>query len=181
MVNEEKISKWFTELENEYNSLNKKTWGHDVQGYYVDGNEWRKWATNALVIISTVFKNTSPYYTNFKDAYDKCEGHDKGLQSLSGIFLSAKVAYENGYIFDVEKEISGEIFGDFIAMAKVSLSENHKDVAAVLASAALEDVLKRYARLNDLNVDDESMQTVVAALKSRGLVTGAQKSLLDYA
>jgi len=52
-------------------------------------------------------------------------------------------------------------------------------VAAVLACAALEDALKRLALLNDLDVSDKSMQDVVNALKSKGLVGGAQKTLLD--
>jgi hypothetical protein len=59
------------------------------------------------------------------------------------------------------------------------LEEGNKDVAAVLACAALEDALKRYATLNDLDVQDQSMQQVVGALKSKGLVSGAQKILLD--
>ena len=46
-------------------------------------------------------------------------------------------------------------------------------------SAALEDALKRYARENNLGVDDKVMQEVVSALKTKGLVSGAQKSLLN--
>lgn len=52
-------------------------------------------------------------------------------------------------------------------------------MAAVLACAALEDALKRFAESNGLNVNDKVMQEVVNALKAKGLVTGAQKSLLD--
>jgi hypothetical protein len=79
----------------------------------------------------------------------------------------------------VEKSLSGEVLGDFVALAKVALQEGHKDVAAVLASAALEDALKRYAKQNNLEVNDRVMQDVVSALKSKGLVGGAQKTLLD--
>jgi hypothetical protein len=75
--------------------------------------------------------------------------------------------------------VSGEVFGDFVALAKQALSEGNKDVAAVLACAALEDALKRFALANDLLVSDKSMQDVVNALKGSGLVGGAQKSLLD--
>jgi hypothetical protein len=75
--------------------------------------------------------------------------------------------------------ISGEIYRDFILLAKKALDERSKDVAAVLASAALEDALKRFAQMNGLDVTDKAMQEVVGALKARGLVRGAQKSLLD--
>ena len=71
------------------------------------------------------------------------------------------------------------MFGDFVAMAKHALSDGHKDVAAVLACAALEDTLKRYALVNGLTVDGNSMQDTVNALKSKGLVSGAQKTLLE--
>ena len=60
-----------------------------------------------------------------------------------------------------------------------ALAEGAKDVAAVLACAALEDALKRLALLNNLEVSDKTMQDVVNALKAKGLVGGAQKSLLD--
>ena len=82
-------------------------------------------------------------------------------------------------MFNVDLRVSGEIFGDFVVLAKHAISQGHKDVAAVLASAALEDALKRFASVNGLSVDGQTMQDVINALKSKGLVAGAQKSLLD--
>ena len=79
----------------------------------------------------------------------------------------------------VERTISGEVLGDFILLAKNALKSNNVYVAAVLACAALEDALKRYARANSLNVDEKPMQEVVSALKAKGLVSGASKTLLD--
>jgi hypothetical protein len=45
--------------------------------------------------------------------------------------------------------------------------------------SALEDTLKKFASLNGITITDESMTEVVNALKSKSLVSGAQKSLLD--
>lgn len=64
-------------------------------------------------------------------------------------------------------------------MAKQALNEGNKGVAAVLASAALEDALKRNAKSNGINVDDLTMQKVIGAIKSAGLVSGARKTLLE--
>ena len=64
-------------------------------------------------------------------------------------------------------------------LAKNALANDEKDVAAVLACAALEDALKRYATLNGLDVDGKEMQDVINALKAKGLVGGPQKSLLE--
>jgi len=79
------------------------------------------------------------------------------------------------FIFLLRNEISG----DFVALAKESLREGQKDVAAVLSCAALEDALKNYAIQYSLQVEDKSMHEVVSALKSKGLVSGAQKALLN--
>jgi hypothetical protein len=98
---------------------------------------------------------------------------------MTGVFLAAKSDYEGGYLFRVERMISGEIFGDFVVAAKAALAEGQKDVAAVLACASLEDALKRFGRLKGLQVDGKAMQEIVNALKGKGLVSGPQKSLLD--
>jgi hypothetical protein len=60
------------------------------------------------------------------------------------------------------------VLGGFVAMAKIALGEGHKDVAAVLACAALEDTLKRFGRLNGLDVDDKVLQEVVARSEVQG-------------
>ncbi len=155
-------------------------WRPDSGGsFYASADEWRQWATSAMHLIRAAFGENSPHYTNFRTLYEHCSGYDHDFAALKGIFRGASADYEGGYVFSVEASISGEVLGDFVAMAKLALADGYKDVAAVLACAALEDTLKRFARLNDLNVDDKGLQEVVAALKSKGLVAGAQKSLLD--
>lgn len=141
--------------------------------------DWKRWATSAQSLILAVYGDASPHYQNFVDAFKNCAGYDYEVLALRGIFLSAKDDFDGGYVFNVDLRVSGEVFGDFIALAKQSLSEGHKDVAAVLACAALEDALKRFACINGLSVDGKTMQEVVNALKSNGLVAGAQKAILD--
>ena len=145
---------------------------------YVESGVWQKWATSAESLIGAVCGTQSPYYKNFSMERERCNGDHHEVKALVGIFRSAKEAFDGGYIFDIERDVSAEIFGDFVVLAKRALLEDNKDVAAVLASAALEDVLKRYARSNGLDVDDASMSDVIGAIKSKGLVSGAQKSML---
>ena len=125
-----------------------------------------------------MFGEDSPHYTNFTDAARACGGGESAIESLRGIFRSATEDFEGGYVFNVDLRISGEVFGSLVDLAKRSLADGHKDVAAVLAAAALEDALKRYASVKGLNVDDKSMEEVVNALKTKGLLSGAQKTLL---
>ena len=168
----------FHELEASYGSIPFRAYGHQ-EGSYVPDGQWHKWATSAQNLIRAVFGETSPHYMNFVAMYAKCGGGDSSVRTLKALFQSAKEDFEGGYVFDVDLRVSGEVFGDFVALARRTLSDGHKDVAAVLACAALEDSLKRYAQVNGLEINDKTMQEVVNSLKSKGLVVGAQKSLLD--
>ena len=141
--------------------------------------KWKKWATSAESLIRAVFGTQSPHYMNFAKEFEACSGEKTQVEALQGIFQSARESFEGGYVFDVELTVSAEIFGDFVVLAKQALDEGQKDVAAVLAAAALEDALKRYAKGNGLKVDDATMQEVIGAMKSKGLVSGARKSLLE--
>lgn len=146
---------------------------------YYETAAWQQWATSAQHIIHSAFGEVSPHYRNFSAAYGKCYGWPHEVDALKGIFRAAKADYDGGYAFSMQALISGEIYSDFVSLAKRALAEDGKDVAAVLACAALEDALKRLAVLNGLEVSDKSMQDVVNALKAKGLVGGAQKTLLD--
>jgi hypothetical protein len=169
------IAKRFIELEKEMNNLPRD---RENDKWY-DTASWRQWATSVMNLIKGVFGETSPHYENIQMAYSECNGHERYVEGIKGIFKAAKADFDGSYLFNLQASVSGEIFGDFVSLAKAILQENFKDVAAVLACAALEDALKRYADLNGLDVNNKVMQEVVSAIKSKGLVTGAQKTLLD--
>ena len=173
------FAKRFKELEDSYGGLRFQPNGGGMTGSHVDAGEWKRWATSAQNLILAVFGEQSPHYQNFLQAFQDCSGYDYMIRPLFGIFQSASDDFSGGYVFNVDLRISGEVFGDFVVLAKQALGNGKKDVAAVLACAALEDALKRYATANEIDVSDKTMQEVVNALKSKGLVAGAQKSLLD--
>lgn len=177
MLIQDKITKRFEELETQMGSMRLNRRDNGLDNY--ETAEWRQWSTSALSLIQAAFGENSAQLSNFRHSYDECRGFDYEVDALKGIFRAAKADFDGGYIFSVETAISGEIFGDFVSLAKAALHEGSKDVAAVLACAALEDALKRYASQNGLDVNDKVMQEVVSAIKTKGLVTGAQKSLLD--
>ena len=175
MIND-RFATRFSDLQRELEEMPFMVSRH--MGQYVQSGIWEKWTTSAESLIKASCGTDSPYYRNFVDAIEKCSGYKDEIDKLAGIFESAKEAFDGGYLFDVERDVSAEIFGDFVVLAKQALAEDNKDVAAVLASAALEDALKRYAASNGLAVDDATMSKVIGALKSKGLVSGAQKSML---
>lgn len=152
-----------------------------VSGTYADHSQFQQWATSSMNLLLGVFGADSPHVSNFAIFYKHAGAvaYPSNVEPLKGILKAAKSDYEGGYIFSLRTNLSGEIFGDFIVLAKMCLDEGNKDTAAVLACAALEDALKTYALNNHLDVGDKVMQEVVNALKAKGLVGGAQKSLLD--
>lgn len=174
MITNETIKNRFQELFFRMNSFQKSS-----NRIGIDTKDWEEWANSALTLLKICYSENSTYYKNLDNLYLNFHYFESEVQAARGIFTAAKNDYDSGFYYSLEKQISGEIFGDFIAVAKVALSENNKDVAAVLASAALEDVLKKYAMLNGLDVNDKTMAEVVNSLKSKSLVQGAQKSLLE--
>jgi hypothetical protein len=128
-------------------------------------------------LLIAVFGENSIHVENFKKVSSGI--HQADFESPKAVFLAGKEDYEKGFATSLSKSISGELFGDFVKLAKQCLEEGQKDPAAILASAALEDALKRYAAMNEVEVYDKGMPEVVSALKAKGLIGGAQKSLLD--
>ncbi|MDO8755207.1 MAG: hypothetical protein Q7J80_15020, partial [Anaerolineales bacterium] len=148
---------------------------------YADPEQFYAWGSRALNAIQGVFGKDSPHFVAFeKQMASVSNNHvwDRKLETFRGMFQGAKSDVDGGYLFDMQISFSGEIFGDLVATAKAALSEGQHTVAAVLACAALEDALKRYAQLKGLSVDGQAMEEVVNALKSKGLIGGAQKTLL---
>lgn len=151
------------------------------ESQHASAQEFYAWATSALNAIRGVFGTNSPHYSRFEAEMLKISNNyvsERQFEAFKGMFLGAKSDVDGEHLFDVQTSFSGEIFGDFVATAKAALAEGHHTVACVLACAALEDALKRYAALNEISVEDITMEEVVNALKSKGLVSGAQKTLL---
>jgi hypothetical protein len=169
----------FNELVTAFAALPFRANSDGMSGTNVPTGDWKRWATSAQSLILAVYGEPSPHYQNFIEAFRGCSGYDYDVLAMRGIFLAAKDDFDGGYVFNVDLRVSGEVFGDFVSLAKQALGEGHKDVAAVLACAALEDALKRFAAFNKIDVENKTMQDVVNALKSQGLVAGDQKSMLD--
>jgi len=176
MATKETIQSRFDELANQQIGSNYVK----GLGAVVEAQSWGNWSASALNLVQMVFGLESAHYSQLKKTIESnSSSYYSNAQKAVGIFIAAKSDYEKGCYISLEKMVSGEVFGDFIAAAKKSLDEGNKDVAAVLACAALEDALKRFAKANSLNVDGKDMTEIIAALKSKGLVGGAQKSILE--
>lgn len=142
----------------------------------------------SISLAAMLYGNTSPQVKAVEAAQTKtfAGGYPSASRTavmsakseLKGMLSSMRSEVEQGLIKSIRAEASGEVIAYFLILAKLAIEENQKDVAAVLACAALEDSLKSHARLNDLKVNDKDMSQVIGALKSAGLVKGAQGRLL---
>lgn len=177
MNSRDTVNRRFQELEKQMQELKKTPVGGGGITWYAP-EHWQAWATSVLSLFDSAFGRSSVHFEIFARLHEGKRG-DVDVDAAKGVFQAAKSDWEGGYVLSLERTVSGEIFADLVTLAKEALSYDNQPAAAVLACAALEDALKRFAVSKGLDVSDKVMQQVVAALKSKGLVSGAQKSLLD--
>lgn len=120
------ILKRFEELQSQSNSLPFRPNSGGMSGSHVPAGIWEQWATSAQSLIRVACGESSPHYTNFVDAFGRCSGYDHHVKVLQGIFSSAREDFRGGYVFNVDLRVSGEVFGDFVAMAKRALGDGYK-------------------------------------------------------
>ena len=129
--------KRFRELDDQFSTVPFHGYPGATSGSYAQRSDWLKWGTSVQNLILASFGETSPHYQNFVSAMDRCTNDKTDVETLHGVFRAAREDFEGGYVFSVDLRVSGEVLGDFVALAKQALAEGYKDVAAVLASAAL--------------------------------------------
>lgn len=151
----------------------------DMGTTWAEAQPWHQWATSALDHLRRTFGDSATHSQHFERIYSKRQHGQQEVDAARGVFEAAKADYDRGYLFSTQAVITGEVLGDFVQLAKAALDEGCVPVAAVLASAALEDALKRLATREGLSVEKASMAEVISALKSKGLIGGAEKTVLD--
>jgi hypothetical protein len=93
------------------------------------------------------------------------------LHELKGILSSFRADIVNGLVERLEVEARGEIYSSLITIAK--------DAAAVLATAALEDALKKYALSHGADVDTCDMSAVISKLKTMSLLHAPEAKIVQ--
>ena len=101
------------------------------------------------------------------------------ISELRGILTSFLRDLNSGLVQRLENEARGDVYADFIALSKECLESGSKDVAAVLACAALEDSLKKHALSHGLDVGDDDMSNVINNLKANSLLKKPEAKILQ--
>jgi hypothetical protein len=98
--------------------------------------------------------------------------------SLRGVLENTKEELEGGLIASIVDQVAGEVIGDLLSLAKTQLRSGYKDVAAVLATAALEDAMKRKAAEYGIKVEGKTLDSIINALKAKEFLKGSQAPIV---
>jgi hypothetical protein len=104
---------------------------------------------------------------------------DNMIKQCQGILKSYKDDIENGILGRLKLDYQGEVFADLLSSAKAAVDNDVREVAAVLAAAALEDSMKKIAESIGLNMDGKELSEVTNALKAAGSFSSTRASLVS--
>jgi hypothetical protein len=138
-------------------------------------------------IAASIYGPNSPQVQAVKDASARVQKYNWSEQlknaalvlELRGILTTIADEIHNGLLRSIRDEARGEILADFIVLAKETLDRGAKDVAAVLACAALEDGMKRFAERIGIDAEGKALSDVVNALKASGSLSAPQGRILQ--
>ena len=142
-----------------------------------------------VALLTSVYGPGSRQERVLVGAFDK-SNKDEGLPShnipkdmppvVRGTLLALKGDVEAGLVGSAERRGEGTVLSDMLGLAKEANGlegDGHKNVAAVLAAAAFEDVLRRMGA-TFAGVDGRpDLQDVVTALKRKDVIKGPSVSV----
>ncbi len=154
-------------------------------GSYNRGNfDEAMYGIHSLIVI--LYGSSSEHlkmYNGFKDFYIKASLDKQAafrLQtSLIGLLKSIQFELDNGILKSLESQTRGEIFGDFISLAKELIDNNHKESSVVLACGALEECISKFVQMNNLELSQNGLTENINLLKSKGLLKGTQSGVIQ--
>jgi len=157
--------------------------------YWVPKNripEFRAWLTSALNLIHVVSPPDGPLVKECDSLM--AEGHLKqGVPSnilvlMLGLLGGAKDEWDHGLLRKIEYIVAGATFDDFLDHAADYHRGNKKIEASILASAVLEDTVKKIAQKNEVETSGKTLDPLVDDLVKANVVTSVKaKSIKAYA
>jgi hypothetical protein len=129
----------------------------------------------------TAFRNQISAYNTSKQ-YSPYTAIVATATASIGSLKSLKREVEEGLVGNLRREVTGEILGDFLQLAKVTLdegTENSKNVAAVLAAAAFEDTVRRLGATFCGISTPEGLPAILAELKKADVLKGSQVGVVQ--
>lgn len=176
----EKITERFDELIEQGRELSSKI-GTDSRGrpkYWVDEAQislYQEWLSSVSNLLRVVTQRDSHYFKEV-DRLMKQPERSGGIPTsvvmkMSGLLTSAKTEWSKGMLREVEYIIAAETFDDFLDHAAHYHKANKKIESSVLASAVLEDTIKKIAIKNSMEAKRKNLDPLINELVKHGVFT----------
>ena len=137
--------------------------------------EFRAWLSSATTLIHFVAPNGKPLIQECeKIMSNKDLGGgipSKVLVQMLGLLIGAKDDWECGFLGKIEYIVSGATFDDFLDHAEDYHKGNKKVESSVLASAVLEDTVKKICNKNGIEPSGNSLDDLITKLAQAEILT----------
>ena len=136
---------------------------------------YQTWLFSASNLIRVVAPKDSHYF----DECNRLVTHEdmatgissRIVQKMFGLLISAQTEWSKGMLKEIEYVIAAETFDDFLDHADSYHKAGKKIEASVLASAVLEDTIKKIAVKNSIKTKGRTLDPLIDDLKAAGVFT----------
>jgi hypothetical protein len=138
-------------------------------------------------IIGILYGRDSMQWSAFQENVSRPIGNVHSATSRGTVVQLALGALHNilteldaGLIGSIRQQAAAEVLADFVALSRSALEsggDQAKNVAAVLASAAFEDSIRRLGAIHAGTGGGEKLADVLMALKNSGFLQGPQVAI----
>lgn len=137
--------------------------------------EYQAWLSSVTNLIHSIVPSGNP----FIEQCDKIINHEDLKTGISariflrmyGLLLSVKDEWEHRLLRKIEYIVAGATFDDFLDHAAAYHKANKKTEASVLASAVLEDAIKKIATKHNITTSGLSVEPLIEELVKMGVLT----------
>lgn len=186
------ISERFLNLIDEGKQLIQKIppfeYGGGHLAYYVadrDREQFQAWISSVSNLIGIVAPTKSTYRDELERLLTQKEMAigivSRVVQRLQGLLLSAQKEWELGFLKQLIFIIAAETFDDFLDKAAEYHKANKNIEASVLASAVLEDSVKKVAIKNNVPLKGQSLELLIDELVKAEVLTSIKAKRLKAA
>lgn len=164
---------------------------HDKHGplFYIDDRNIPKaqtWISSTVNLIKHLVK-LNHYFNAECDRILADENLAHGMpfrvvQKLYGVLVSVNTEWKYGLLRSIEYIVVAETFDDFIDHASLYHKANKVIEASILASAVLEDTIKKIALKNGIDTNNKTLEPLIDSLVKADVLTGVKaKRVKSYA
>lgn len=138
------------------------------------------WLYSAANLLELATPSGSPYQSEATRLRPKATDtiFKDHVAAMLGLVESASQEYNAGLLVSLESRFVALAFGDFLRHASEYLEQGKTTESAILASAVLEDSVKRLCRNHGIDVENATLDPLITALKNSDVIGKVQAQRL---